>query len=101
VRTYIAAAIATALVGGLKVKGTTDCSANPNYPAASLGDLYVVSVAGRIGGASGAQVDVGDTFFATANNAGGTQASVGASWDVVEHNLVGAIVGSGALLASE
>jgi hypothetical protein len=81
-----------AVTGLYEFKGSTDCSANPNYPSASKGDAYVVTVAGKIGGASGVSVDVGDVYFATADNAGGTQASVGASWSVLEHNLVGALL---------
>lgn len=80
------------LVGLLDFKGSTDCSANPNYPAASKGDFYVVSVAGKIGGASGVVVEVGDGFFATADNAGGTQASVGSSWTVIQANIVGGTI---------
>jgi len=87
----------TAVTGLLDFKGSTDCSANPNYPAASKGDAYYVSVAGRIGGASGKQVEVGDVYVASADNAGGTEASVGTSWFVLEHNLVGAAVTSGTL----
>lgn len=78
------------LVGLLDFKGATDCSANPNYPAASKGDFYLVSVAGKIGGASGTVVEQGDSYFATADNAGGTQASVGTSWAVVQGNITGA-----------
>ncbi len=84
------AAIATAVTGLLDFKGSTDCSANPNYPAALKGDAYVVSVAGKIGGASGTSVDVGDVYVASADNAGGTQGSVGASWFSLEHNAVAA-----------
>jgi hypothetical protein len=87
-KTYVDAAV----TGVLKFKGSTDCSANPNYPAAVKGDSYVVTVAGKIGGASGTSVDAGDVYFATADNAGGTQASVGSSWRVLEHNLVGALL---------
>src|SRR6478735_8277735 len=76
------------LTGLLDFKGSTDCSANPNYPAASKGDYYLVSVAGKIGGASGVSVQAGDSFFALADNAGGTQASVGANWTVVQGNLI-------------
>ena len=84
---------ADALVTGLwDLKGTTDCSANPNYPSASKSDVYVVSVAGKIGGASGKSVDVGDVIVALADNAGGTEASVGTSWVVIEHNLQGALL---------
>lgn len=86
--------IDTAVTGLLDFKGAIDASSNPNYPAASKGDAYVVSVAGKVGGASGTSVDVGDMVVATADNAGGTQASVGTSWTVLEHNLVGAMVGA-------
>src|SRR6185436_11067451 len=85
-------AIALAVTGVIEFKGATDCSANPNYPAASKGDAYVVTVAGKIGGASGKSVDVGDFYIAAADNAGGTEASVGASWNVLEHNLAGALL---------
>lgn len=77
----------TGLVGLLDFKGSQDCSANPNYPAASKGDFYLVSVAGKIGGASGVVVSAGDTYFALADNAGGTQASVGTSWTVIQGNV--------------
>lgn len=83
VKTYVD----TAVTGLLDFKGATDCSGNPNYPAALKGDVYIVSVAGKIGGASGTTVEVGDMFVASADNAGGTQASVGTSWAVIEHNL--------------
>ena len=77
------------LVGLLDFKGATDASANPNYPAASKGDFYIVSVAGKIGGASGTDVEVLDAYFATADNAGGDQATVGASWTVIQGNTTG------------
>ncbi len=86
-------AIATAVTGLLDLKGGTDCSANPNYPAASKGDVYAVTVAGKIGGGSGKSVDVGDVYIASADNAGGTEASVGTSWFVLEHNLLGSGIG--------
>ena len=92
VKTYVDASV----TGLLDFKGTTDCSANPNYPAASKGDVYIVSVSGKIGGASGTTVDVGDWYVATADNAGGTEASVGASWGHMEHNLVSALTGASA-----
>lgn len=82
----------TAVTGLLDFKGSTDASGNPNYPAASKGDTYVVTVAGKVGGAAGKSVDVGDMYLATADNAGGTEAAVGASWSVLEHNLVGALL---------
>jgi hypothetical protein len=90
-------ALAAAVTGLLDLKGSTDCSANPNYPAASKGDFYLVSVAGKIGGASGTSVDVGDAYFALADNAGGTEASVGTSWAKLEHN---GVYGAGATASS-
>lgn len=75
------------VTGLLDFKGSTDCSADPNYPTAVKGDAYLVSVTGKIGGASGTSVDAGDWFVALADNAGGTEASVGSSWGHMEHNL--------------
>lgn len=68
-------------------QGSTDCSTNPNYPAASAGYLYRVSVAGKIGGASGVPAGAGDFFVALEDNAGGTEAAVGTFWEVWEGNL--------------
>ena len=69
-------------------KGLLDCSLNPNYPAASKGDAYTVNVVGKIGGAAGTDVQVRDVIYCIANNAGGTEAAVGASWNVIQGNLV-------------
>lgn len=90
VKTYVG----TAVTGLLELKGSTSCSGNPNYPSASAGDAYIVSSAGKIGGASGKSVDIGDFYIASADNAGGTEASVGTSWFVFEHNLIGALLAS-------
>lgn len=76
------------LTGLLDLKGSTDCSGNPDYPAALKGDTYVVSVAGKIGGAAGTDVEVGDVYFALADSAGGDQATVGASWAVLQGNVL-------------
>ena len=80
------------VTGVMKFVGSTDCSGNPNYPAAKKGEAYVVAVAGKIGGASGLTVEVGDVYVAIADNAGGTQAAVGSSWDILQYNLVGALL---------
>jgi hypothetical protein len=78
----------------LVYKGTIDCSGNPNYPAANAGDLYVVSVAGKIGGASGVDVEVGDMAICnTDSTASGNQATVGQYWNVIQKNIVGAVTG--------
>lgn len=86
---FVKAAVDLAVVGLFDLKGSTDCSANPNYPSALKGDAYIVSVAGKIGGASGTAVSVGDVYFANADNAGGTEGSVGTSWEVLEANIPG------------
>jgi hypothetical protein len=90
VKTYVGNAITSAV----SFQGAINASTNPNYPAATLGQTWVISAAGKIGGASGVSVDTGDMIVAIAANAGGTQASVGSSWAVLEHNLVGALLAS-------
>lgn len=83
-------------------KGVLDCSANPNYPAASAGWTYKISVAGKIGGASGINVEVGDTATCLVDSsASGTQAGVGANWIVVQTNIDGAVVGPASSTASD
>lgn len=83
----------TAVTGLLDYKGVLDCSANPNYPAAAVGDVYVVSVAGKIGGASGIVVEPTDIILCKVANGGGTQASVGADFDIIQGNINGAVTG--------
>lgn len=75
------------LTGLLDYKGALDCSANPNYPAASKGDYYVVSVAGKIGGASGTNVTAKDSLFAKVDTAAGTEAAVGSNWDIIQGDI--------------
>lgn len=57
-----------------------DCSTNPNYPEGIPNIMYYVSVAGRIGGGSGKQVNVGDLIFCKETNGGGNEATVGSKW---------------------
>lgn len=91
VKTYVAGLIAA---DGMAFKGVLDCSANPNYPAANAGDLYKVSVAGKIGGASGPNVEAGDTLYCTADStASGNHATVGSSWAILQVNVDGAVTG--------
>ncbi|MCB2048565.1 MAG: phage tail protein [Novosphingobium sp.] len=85
-------AITAAVTGLWEIKGLTNCAGNPNYPAASKGDAWFVSGAGKIGGAAGIVVDVGDVYVAVADNAGGSQAAVGASWMLIQSNLIGAML---------
>lgn len=75
-------------------KGVIDCSANPDYPAADRGHTYRVSVAGKIGGASGITVEVGDILLClTDGTASGDQATVGSKWSIIQANIDGAVVG--------
>lgn len=69
-------------------KGAIDCSADPNYPAANAGYVYIVSVAGKIGGASGAPVEAGDFLICNVDaSAAGTQAAVGTNWTIGQLNI--------------
>lgn len=92
VKTYVDQIVAAQ--DAMVFKGVLDCSANPNYPAADRGHTYRVSVAGKVGGASGTNVEVGDLIIClTDSTSAGTQAGVGASWTVTQTNIDGAVVG--------
>lgn len=91
VKAYVDNEIAGA-VGGITdamvLKGVIDCSANPNYPAADAGWSYKISVAGKIGGASGPNVEIGDTVYCIADStASGNHATVGAYWVIQQANI--------------
>jgi hypothetical protein len=74
--------------GSFVYKGAINCVANPNYPAADCGHVYVVSAPGKIGGTSGLNVDNGDTLFCMANGSPvGDQATVGIYWNIIEYNV--------------
>lgn len=82
------------IADALQFKGAIDASANPNYPAANAGHLYRISVAGKIGGAAGLNVEPGDTILCHLDNsAAGDQATVGANWSISQSNIDGAVVG--------
>ena len=71
--------------GPMLYKGVIDCSGAPNYPAADAGHVYLVSVPGKIGGALGIDVEEESLVICKTNgSAAGTQAAVGANWDIVE-----------------
>ncbi len=81
-------------INAFQYKGAIDCSGNPNYPAANAGHTYVVGVAGKIGGASGAAVEAGDLLLCKVDGtAAGTQAAVGSAWNIIQVNIDGAVVG--------
>lgn len=73
-------------------KGIIDCSANPDYPAADRGHTYRVSVAGKIGGAAGPNIEAGDILICITDGTGaGTHAGVGADWGIIQVNIDGAL----------
>jgi len=78
----------------LVYKGTIDCSTNPDYPTADAGWMYIASVAGKIGGVSGTDVEVGDMIICnTDGTVSGDQATVGQYWNVIQKNIIGAVTG--------
>ena len=93
VKDYIDGIVTGGAADAMIFKGVIDCSANPNYPAATIGWVYKVSVAGKIGGASGKVVEVGDTIYCITTNVGGDQATVGADFNIAQFNIDGAVVG--------
>ncbi len=95
VKTYVDSAITSGIAtnDAMIFKGTIDCSTNPNYPAADRGWVYKISVAGRIGGASGPVVEVNDTIICgTDNTVAGTHAAVGSNWNILQTNIVDASI---------
>ncbi len=79
----------------LLYKGAIDASTNPNYPAADAGHTYRISVAGKIGGASGKNVEVGDLLICNVDGtAAGTDSVVGTKWDIIQTNIDGALTTS-------
>jgi hypothetical protein len=96
VKAYVDAIVTGGAADVMIFKGVIDCSANPNYPAADAGAVYKVSVAGKIGGASGPNVEVGDTLYCiTDSTASGNHATVGAHWVVAQVNVDGAYFSGG------
>lgn len=80
-------------------KGTISASSNPNYPAADAGHTYRITSAGKIGGASGVNVEVGDLIICIVDgSAAGTQAAVGANWSIAQGNIDGAVIGPAAVV---
>lgn len=83
-----------AALDGTNYQGQIDASTNPNYPAADADDAYRISAAGKVGGGSGVDVEIGDLIICTTNGTpGGDQATVGAFWTIVQGNLNGVVIG--------
>lgn len=93
VQDCLAAESALQNLDNFKPQGVLDCSTNPNFPAGTEGDYYIVSVAGKVGGASGVEVRVGDMVLCTAPAASGDFATVGTKWVHVVTNLDGVVIG--------
>ena len=92
VKTYVDSIVTSGASDVMVFKGVIDCSTNPNYPAADAGNLYKVSVAGKIGGSAGPNVEAGDTLYCiTDSSASGNHATVGANWVIAQVNLDGAL----------
>jgi hypothetical protein len=84
----------TAIGSTLVFISTIDCSTSPNYPAATIGNLFVVSVAGKIGGASGISVEAGDQLLCTNTTIAGTHIDVGANWNITQFNIANSVTSS-------
>lgn len=94
VKAYVDALVTGGATDVMIFKGGIDCSTNPNYPAAEAGNLYKVTVAGKIGGAAGPNVEAGDTIWCTTDGtASGTHAAVGANWGISQVNTDGVVIG--------
>lgn len=80
--------LSTAIQQGLRTPTDIDCSTNPNYPISAKGATYVVTKAGKIGGAAGPDVEIGDMIICkTATTTAGTHAAVGVNFFIVQTNL--------------
>jgi hypothetical protein len=79
--------VASKITGLWEDKGVLDCSTNPNYPSGQKGDAYTINVAGKIGGAAGQNVGLRDVLYCSADTPAGTEAAVGANWNILQANL--------------
>lgn len=68
-------------------QGVIDCSSNPNYPAADKNMYWNVGGPGKVGGASGIDVEVGDVITCITANNGGTYADVGTKFLITQFNI--------------
>jgi len=84
----LASYVADKLTGLWEDKGLINASINPNYPAGQVGDAYTISVAGKIGGLFGDDVQVRDVIYCIANNPGGDKETAGFAWNIIQSNLV-------------
>lgn len=72
-------------------KGAIDASTEPDYPAGNAGDVYIFSVAGKIGGAAGTVVAQYDMMMCSVDGSlTGDEAAVGGNWNKIEGNIISA-----------
>ena len=79
--------VTSSSTSGVTYKGAIACAADPNYPAAVVGDQYKVSSAGHIGGASGPVVEIGDVLECITATVAGDHATVGTKWLIGQTNI--------------
>lgn len=80
----------TAWLSSLRFAGNINGAGNPNYPVGLQGEVRLVGVAGKIGGAAGKVIKFQDLVVCILNSAAGDEATVGSSWVVlVNGNLAG------------
>ena len=79
--------VTSSSTSGVTYKGAVACAADPNYPAAVVGDQYKVSSAGHIGGASGPVVEIGDVLECITATVAGDHATVGTKWLIGQTNI--------------
>jgi hypothetical protein len=71
----------------IKYAGAIDCSINPDYPEGIIGNLYIISVAGKIGGLSGINVEIGDQLLCKETGITGDQSISGSFWNIIQANI--------------
>lgn len=85
---YLTSQINLALASYMKVQNSNfDASSEPYYPSANRGEATYITTGGKIGGSSGKVVEAGDVAIAIQTNAGGSEASVGTDWFILQKNI--------------
>lgn len=65
-----------------------------DYPAAIVGNTWIIGTAGILGGSGGPTVAVGDMLICSTANSGGTFASVGTDFDLIQVGVAGLVTTS-------
>lgn len=71
----------------LKGPSTLNCAADPNYPASTAFDTIRITGAGKIGGASGELVEIGDLVICHTTSVSGNHATVGGNFIILQTNV--------------